>query len=239
MLDAELGQAYVRSLSGGDMARAEAIDKEMDRRLGIGTAVPRGPQPATGGSGAVTPDVALSLLDNMADGKPPFRPSEGVGGCSWFTTEGNPYTSVSADKSINVQVEIAKATSPLTFHEADLIKIFDELTEPTREKAEADYRARFNIPEETPLSKRALKTINRPLDRFIEKQMWRRVGESVAASSQKVGEVILPAGGRFSETAGRFAVVADASKVSLKGGTAPLVDALAKGGVTAEPVVVC
>jgi hypothetical protein len=88
------------------------------------------------------------------------------------------------------------------------------------------------------LSKTAVKTIHRTLDRFVEKQMWKRVGESVASSSQKVGEVILPAGGRFSETAGKFAVVADASKISLKGGTAPLVDALAKGGVTAEPVVV-
>jgi hypothetical protein len=238
MQDAELGQAYARALSGGDSARAQAIDEEMDRRTGMGTAVPRGPQPVTGGSGAVTADVALSLLDNMAEGKPPFKPAEGIGGCSWFTTEGNPYTSVSTDKNINVQVEITKGKSPLVFREADLIKIFEELTEPTRVQAELEYRAKFQIPEGTPLSKRALKAINRTLDRFIEKQMWKRVGESVATSSQKVGEVILQEGGRFSDSAGKFAVVADASKISLKGGTAPLVDALAKEGVTAEKVVV-
>jgi hypothetical protein len=238
--DADLGQAYVRAVSNGDTVRAQALDDEMDRRAGTGTgtAIPRGPQPITSGNGAVTSDVALSLLDNMADGKPPFKPSEGIGGCSWFTTEGNPYTSVSADKDVTVQVEIAKGSSPLIFQEADLIKIFDDLIAPTRELAETEYRARFNIPQETPLSNRALKRINRTFDRFVEKQMWKRVGETVASSSQKVGEVIFPAGGRFSETAGKFAVVADASKISLKGGTAPLVDALAKGGITAEPVVV-
>jgi len=238
MQDAELGQAYARALSGGDSTRAQAIDDEMDRRTGMGTAVPRGPQAVTGGGGAVTADVALSLLDNMAEGKPPFKPSEGIGGCSWFTTEGSPYTSVSTDKNINVQVEIAKGQSPLVFREADLVKIFEELTEPTRAQAELEYRAKFQIPEGTPLSKRALKAIHRTFDRFIEKQMWKRVGESVASSSQKVGEVILQQGSRFSDSAGKFAVVADASKISLKGGTAPLVDALAKGGVTAEPVVV-
>lgn len=174
----------------------------------------------------------------MAEGKPPFKPAEGIGGCSWFTTEGNPYTSVSVDKSINVAVEIAKGNAPLVFREADLVKIFDELTEPTRARAEAEYRAKFQIPEGTPLSKRALKSINRVMDRFIEKEMWKRVGEKVAASSQKVGEVILEDGGRFSDRAGKFAVVADANKISLKGGTGPVVDALAKEGVGAEPVVV-
>lgn len=145
---------------------------------------------------------------------------------------------MSTDKSINVEVEIAKGKAPLVFREADLVKIFEELTGPTRAQAELEYRAKFQIAEGTPLSKRALKAINRTLDRFIEKQMWKRVGESVAASSQKVGEVILQEGGRFSDSAGKFAVVADAGKISLKGGTAPLVDALAKEGVAAERVVV-
>jgi hypothetical protein len=226
--DVELGQAYARAVKGGDPARVQAIDEEMDRRTGIGIAIPRGPQPVTGGSGAVTADVALSLLDNMAEGKPPFKPTEGIGGCSWFTTEGTPYTSVSTDKSVNVEVEIAKGRAPQVFREAERVKIFDELTEPTRVKAELEYRARFQIPEGMPLSKRALKAINRTLDRFTEKQMWKRVGESVAASSQKVGEAILQEGGRFSDNAGKFAVAADASKISLKGGTTSLVDALAK-----------
>jgi hypothetical protein len=36
--------------------------------------------------------------------------------------------------------------------------------------------------------------------------MWRRVGETVAGSSQKVGEVILEDGGRFSDHAGKLAL---------------------------------
>ncbi|MBC7974963.1 MAG: DUF4157 domain-containing protein [Myxococcales bacterium] len=238
MQDDELGQAYARALTAGDSSRVQALDDEMDRRSGGGTALPRGPQPVTGGAGAVSKDVALSLLDNMSEGKPPFKPAEGIGGCSWFTTEGNPYTSVSTDKSINVRVEIAKGSAPLVFHEVDLVKLFDELTDPTRAQAEAEYRAKFKIPEGAPLSKTALKAINRTLDRFVEKQMWKRIGEKVAASSQKVGEIVLEENGRFSKTAGKFAVVADPNKISLKGGTAPVVDALAREGVTAEPVVV-
>jgi hypothetical protein len=239
MHDWELGSAYSQAMAVGDSSRAEALDAEMERRsIGFGTALPRGPQPVVEGSGAVTPDVALSLLDNMSKGEPPFKPAEGLGGSSWFTTEGTPYTSVPTTKSINLKVEIAKASNPLVFREADLIKIFNEVTDPTRLQAEADYRAKFNIPEGTPLSKKALKAINRVLDRFIEKQMWKRVGERVAASAQKVGEVILEQGGRFSDAPGKFAVVADGSKISLKGGTAPIVEALGKQGVTAEPVVV-
>jgi hypothetical protein len=100
MPDGDLGQAYAKALTAGDLGRAQALDDEMDRRSCIGTALPRRPQPVTEGTGAVTKDVALSMLDNMSEGKPPFKPSEGIGGCSWFTTEGNPYTSVSTDKSI-------------------------------------------------------------------------------------------------------------------------------------------
>jgi hypothetical protein len=120
MQDAELGSAYDRAKSSGDSSRAQALDAEMDRRWGLGAATPRGPQPVTRGNSAVAKDVALSLLDNMAEGKPPFKPAEGIGGCSWFTTEGNPYTSVSVDKNINVAVEIAKGNAPLVFREADL-----------------------------------------------------------------------------------------------------------------------
>lgn len=239
LADSELGAELQKATEAGDSARVEALEDEMDRRsAGWGTASPRGPAPVTSGSGAITPDVALQLLDNMAEGKAPFKPQEGLGGSSWFTTEGNPYTSVSADKSINVQVEIAKGSNPLTFREADLIKIRDAEAGPTRVKAEAEYRAKFNIPEAVALSKRALKNIERVLSRFTEKQMWKRIGEQVAASQQKVGEVILEPGSQFSDAPGKFAVVADASKIGLKGGTAPIVDALAKQGVGAEPVVI-
>lgn len=237
--DVELGWEYQTALNDHDVDRAKAIDQEMDRRFsGWGTAAPRGPNPVVGGSGAVTPDVALSLLDNMSRGQPPFKPELGLGGASWFTTEGNPYTSVNANKSINVQVEIAKGSKPLVFREADLLQILKEELPTTRQIAENQFRQKFGIPEDTPLSRRSLKAIERTLDRFNEKRMWQKVGEKVAASRQKVGEVVLEPGSQFSEDPGKFAVVADASKVTLKGGARPVVDALTKEGVTAEPVVI-
>src|SRR5262249_25666020 len=123
--DAELGPEFQKAIAGGDTVRADALDQEMERRSdGWGTAAPRGACPVASGSGAVTPDVALRLLDNMSRGQPPFKPEEGLGGSSWFTTEGNPYTSVGPQKSVNVQVEIAKGSNPLVFREADLVKIF-------------------------------------------------------------------------------------------------------------------
>jgi hypothetical protein len=237
--DAELGWEYQTALDNRDLDRADAIDQEMDKRFsGWGTAVPRGPDPVVGASGAVTPDVALRLLDNMARGEAPFKPELGLGGASWFTTEGNPYTSVNASKSINVQVEIAKGSEPLVFREADLLQILKEALPETQQIAEKEFRERFGIPNDKPLTNRALKKIERTLDRFNEKRMWTKVAEKVAASQQKVGEVVLEPGSRFSESPGKFAVVAEASKVTLKGGVPPLVDALAKQGVGAEPVVI-
>jgi hypothetical protein len=238
--DAELGWEYHTALDNKDFDRAEAIDEEMDKRFsGWGTAVPRGPDPVVGGSGAVTPEVALSLLDNMSRGEAPFKPELGLGGARWFTTEGNPYTSVDTSiKSINVQVEIAKGSEPLVFREADLLQILKEELPTTRQIAEKEFREKFGIPGDKPLSNRALKKIERTLDRFNEKRMWTKVGEKVAASPQKVGEVIFEPGSEFSDNPGKFAVVADGSKVTLKGGVQPVVDALAKQGVAAEPVVI-
>ncbi|HEY0478288.1 MAG TPA: hypothetical protein VGD37_12275, partial [Kofleriaceae bacterium] len=77
---------------------------------------------------------------------------------------------MSTDKSINVEVEIAKGKAPLVFREADLVKIFEELTGPTRAQAELEYRAKFQIAEGTPLSRRALKAINRTLVDALAKE---------------------------------------------------------------------
>jgi hypothetical protein len=239
MSDSELGPALAKAREAGDTERVEAIEAEMEKRgQGWGTAAPAGPGPVTTGVGAVTPEVALQILENMSGGQPPFKPELGLGGCSWFTTEGNPYTATSPAKSIQAQVEINKGSDPLVFKESDLVKIYNAEAGPAAVEAEAQYRSKFNIDAAAKLSNRAQKAINRVLRGFTEKRMWTRVGEKVAASSSKVGEVVLEAGGDFSAAAGKFAVVADATKVTLKGGTGPIVDALGKAGVTAEPVVV-
>jgi hypothetical protein len=237
--DAELFQAYATASGSGQSDRAAALDEEMAKRMETwGTALPRGPEPVVGGAGGITPEVALKLLDNMSRGEPPFKPSEGRGGCSWFTTEGTPYTSVTADKSISVQVEIAKGSKPLIFNEASLLQLFQEEMVSASSAAEAQYRAKFNVPEGTKLSNRAMKAVKWNAARLAEGQMWTRVGKIVAASAQRVGEVILEPGSIFSKQPGKFAVVADAAKISLKGGTGPLVEGLVKQGVAAEQTVV-
>jgi hypothetical protein len=237
--DAQLGEEYQKALSGADTARADTVAQEMDRRwTSMGTAAPRGPAPVTGGAGAVTPEVALKLLDNMAKGELPWKPAEGRGGSAWFTIEGNPYTATGAEKNVNVQVEIAKGTKPLVFREPDLLKIYDAEAVPASALAEAQYRAKFNLGEAVKLSNRALKTIKYNVPGLTQSRMWTRVGERVAASAEKIGEVIFEPVSKFSENPGKFAVVADASKITLKGGIKQVVDALAQQGVTAEPVVV-
>ncbi len=237
--DEDLFQEYAGADGSGESARAEALDEEMAKRAeGWGTALPRGPQPVVGGGGAITPEVGLKLLDNMSRGEPPFKPSEGRGGSSWFTTEGEPYTAVTANKSINVQVEIATGSKPLLFGEAELVKLSEAELASATKAAEAQYRAKFKVPEGVPLSNRATKAVRWNAARIAESRMWTRVGEMVAASAQRTGEVVLEPGSRFSAKPGKFAVVADASKITLKGGTGPLVDALVKQGAAADAPVV-
>jgi Domain of unknown function (DUF4157) len=239
MVNAELGPALLEAQKSGNSDRVEAIEAEIEKRTsGWGTAAPEGPGTVTSGVGAVTLDVALKLLENMSRGAPAFKPDQGLGGCSWFTTEGNPYTATAAAKSINVQVEINKGTAPLVFKEADLVNLFDAESAPAALQAEVEYRAKFNIDSAAKLSGKARKAISRQLLRLTEKRMWTRLGEKVAASTDKVGEVVLEPGSRFSRSPGKFVVVADATKITLKGGTGPLVAELMKAGVSAEPTVV-
>jgi hypothetical protein len=68
--------------------------------------------------------------------------------------------------------------------------------------------------------------------------MWDRVGEKVASSPSKVGEVVLQ-NSRFSTSGnGKFLVVADASKIKLKGGPQAVIGQLEASGLKAEPLLV-
>jgi len=80
------------------------------------------------GSGAVQAEIAANILENVAEGKPPFRPELGqVGQVSWFVTEGNPYTA-SADNAITLPVEIdlPPAGAIVEFRESDLVALFED-----------------------------------------------------------------------------------------------------------------
>jgi hypothetical protein len=122
------------------------------------------------------------------------------------------------------------------------MRIFAEEQVKARPEVEAQVRAKFkertgrDAPE--PLSNALTERINYQLRRLSERRMWERVGREVAASEAKTGEVVLPAGGEFSAQPGRFKIVADASKIRLREGPLPLIDAIrASGAATPVPAL--
>ena len=81
---------------------------------------PMEPPPATPGRLMVKPEVAFKMLENLAEGLPPFRPDLGKGGCSWFTTEGAPHVGIDATKNIPVEVQLTKGADWMVLREPEL-----------------------------------------------------------------------------------------------------------------------
>jgi hypothetical protein len=245
LTDAALGPEYVRGLEG-DPERLAAVEDELDKRSsapgGWGmTALGKPPAIGAAGETAITPEVALKILENYSKGEPPFKPELGKGGASWFVMEGTPYVGIGADKTVNVSAQLGPTKGSLTLHEADLLAIFEQERANTMAESEAAFRQHNQIPADKPLTAKLLKQLDRKYgfrDKFAESRMWDRVGERVAASPSKVGEVILQ-NSRFSKAGnGKFLVVADPAKIKLKGGPQPLIAQLEAQGLKAEPVLV-
>lgn len=243
--DDALGVEYARGLEG-DAERLRAVENELEHRAddlrGWGTAAP-GQPPAVGvaGTTAITPDVAIKILENYSQGLPPFKPELGKGGASWFVTEGNPYVGIGADKTITVNAEITGTKGALRFGEAELLALHAQERAACAAEAEAKFREHHRIPPDKPLTNRLQKALDRPngfKDKFAESRMWDRVGERVAGSQSKVGEVILQ-NSKFSRQGnGKFLVVADAAKIRLKGGPTAILAQLEGSGLKAEPVLI-
>jgi hypothetical protein len=238
MADSDLGPALELARRDHDQARASQITaqiRDRDDGVGFGVGLPGALPRGQGGAALVTPEVALEMLENVLAGRPPFRPELGVGGSSWFVTEGSPYTGVGAENVIPVQAELISTEGGTVYQQADLDRIYGEEAARARPEVELQVRDRFRIqtgrdaPAE--LSNALVDRIERQLRGLAERRMWERIGREVAGSSSKVGEVVLPAGGRFSAVAGRFKVVADAAKIRLRGGPMPLLRAIETSGV--------
>ncbi|MCP4131258.1 MAG: DUF4157 domain-containing protein [bacterium] len=190
-----------------------------------------------GGQGKVTPDVAFAILDNLNQGKPAFKPELGKGGCSWFVTEGDPYTSVTQSKSVEIPAELKPTSNPLKFNEVQLMEIYNRILNDAQFKAEMEAKYReFNkakIPKNAPLSNTKKKGLLKLMQKAAESRMWDEVGKRVRNSSNGVGEVILE-NSKFSKKGnGRFLVVSDASKIQVKGGMDAVVQSLKAAGVEA------
>lgn len=190
---------------------------------------------------SVTPEVASSILQNVAEGKPPFRPELGeVGGVSWFTTQGNPHTGTSPAKSVTVPVEISNTSGKpaVEFGEKQLLEIYNRKMPEAMATAEQQLRQRTGKTNGEPLSNTNLKEIQRNAGKLAERAMWTEVGETVRASESGVGKVKLE-NSVFSKSGnGEFTLTSKAENVRLaKGANTQLVEAIKAKGQPVEPGV--
>ncbi|TDR44871.1 uncharacterized protein DUF4157 [Tahibacter aquaticus] len=241
--DSELGQQYMDALNSGNSTLLLAVETEFQRRIddpehpGFGLALPRGLAPAVPANAGVEPSIALEILRNAAEGKYPWKPELGkVGGVAWFITEGTPYVG-SGSGGITIGVELKNAANAIVFREPELLEIFNRERAALEPTIEAQFRSQAGLSESTPLTNRMKKSIVRLLDRAAERRMWESVGETVRASPNGVGEVILE-NSKFSRGGnGRFAVAANASDVRLRGGIPELMTTLEAQGVKSDPIL--
>ena len=68
----------------------------------------------------------MAMIENMIRGQPAFKPELGVGGASWFVTEGTPYTGVGAANVVPVQVELLDTEGGKVYQQAELDTIFEQ-----------------------------------------------------------------------------------------------------------------
>ena len=207
--------------------------------MGIGSVLPQPRNSFAGepGRAGVTPEVAQAILQNVAEGKPPFRPELGQDGVSWFTTRGDPYSGTSPDKSVTVPAEIANSSGKPTvqFGEKELLAIYNREMTGATQVAEQQLREKTGKLNGEPLSNTNLREINRNASRLAERSMWTKVADTVHASESGVGKVELK-NSVFSRSGdGEFTLTNRAENVRLpKGAAAELVEAIKARAAPAE-----
>ncbi|MCW3103393.1 MAG: hypothetical protein JWO09_1833 [Bacteroidetes bacterium] len=192
-----------------------------------------------GGSAKVTNEIALNILENMANCDHPFKPEIGQGGASWFITEGNPSIGKKAQfKPVRIDVEIFKKSERLIFRETDLVKMHNEELKAFEPLAEQKYRDYNKIPRERALTRRERAGLATYKFTRAEESMWTKIGQKVQSSKSKAGEVVLEPGSKFSKTPGKFTVISDPSLITAKGGIKGLTNQLIEQGLGQEPVLI-
>ena len=191
------------------------------------------------GWGKFTPEVSLSILENLSLGKPAFRPDLGLGGCSWFVTEGNPYVGISPDKTIQIDIKVQLPKNALKFTTTDLVQIHNEIASNISESfVETEWRQKSGFEGELTGKKlRNVRQGGRFFNKVVESKMWKEVAKRIKNSSSKAGEVILDGTTYSKQGPGRYGVFADPSIIKVEGGIEGLVTKLESQGLTAEPVV--
>ncbi|HLL54265.1 MAG TPA: LysM peptidoglycan-binding domain-containing protein [Myxococcaceae bacterium] len=185
----------------------------------------------------VTPDIGVNIIENVSRGEFPFRPDLGKGGSSWFTIEGNPHIGIEPAKSVRVEAELILPKNPVIIGKAELAALYKQEYGVFMKDAETRYKAFNKIADTKPLKGKQLKGFQYWVKGAVESRMWDRVGELVARSKSKVAVVEVGPGNFSEKGAGKFAVVADRTKIFLKNNSpTALLKELEAQGIKAEPV---
>jgi len=236
--DRELGERFVRlSAQDGPVAQQllDDVVREMEARI-LRTNGPPGSAPGRPANTMVSPEVGLAILDNVANGRAPFKPELGKGSASWFVTEGDPYVGQLRGKDIPVRVEIVPPEAEVSLGEAELHQMYQRQLASTRGEAEAEIRRRFEIGEDVELPGRARRALRKLGPAFAETRMWDEVGRMAGETKSGVLEVVLEPGSQFSRQGqGRFAVVAEPEAIRLGEGVMGVVEGLEATGAHTPP----
>lgn len=203
----------------------------------------RGDSLSSSANTKVTPEVALEVLKNLSKGEPAWKPElSNNGGSAFFVLEGNPYTGIDKTKDFQIDVKINMPKDALVFDETALLEIYNKYKDASRTEAETKIKS-YRLQQtgkaiDTKLNSKEMNIVAKTQHKIAERLMWNEVGEKVRLSTSKVGEVILN-GSLFSKTGnGKFAIVADASKIQVDGGITNLTKLIKERGIVAEPALI-
>lgn len=214
----------------------ESCEGSEDHTPHTGPVVQSNPRWVTGRV-AVTPEVAASILTNLGEGEPGFRPDLGrVGRSSWFISEGSPYTSAGPEASVQFEAQI-NATDAVTITSQQLTEMHGEILADAQFQAEmeAEFRQRAELAPDQALNSKQRKSLRELSRRAAESRMWQRVGQMVRDSASKVGEVILENSEFSREGNGRFVLTSDPARIQVQ--PEAVIAGMERAGLSVEPGV--
>lgn len=182
---------------------------------------------------AVDRDVAQQIAERVTAGQPGLDPNFAGknGGASFFVAEGNPYTGVLAEQSVEVKLTIDVPPGYLAITDNDLLDIHcSELIDLAVREYSANREKLESIRQDLYLYLKKIKTKHTDFDqkysqlgftsngqfkkflqfgrRAAEHHLWNAVGARVVASGTGIGMVVMNSIEHVTSSPGKFLVVA-------------------------------
>jgi len=208
--------------------------------------------------------AAFEILQNMLEGKDPFRATKG--GVNWSSTEGDPYPGRIEGDPLAIDLpQLIDPSKPrdvqLSSPELDqrYVEAYDQLAmDSLQQYIDAYKAANPNDPDAAGfrLSNSKYDALRRLARSQGEPEMWKQIGEQVRDSNSGIGTVELKDsrfsfrnvpgdGGQFTVAVGRdgqFTLVRNSADITIPGGLSTLRDAIqrqvAQGSLAPEEAVV-